>query len=120
MRAALAGLALVACGPPEIEGAVTFTSRHLVVHADPQYALCEGSLARADAFLEAVAGFLDVPVPRVEYNLYGGLHSACGLGFPGDCTLDGEIWSASWIHDHEMVHAVAAPVSYTHLRAHET
>jgi hypothetical protein len=112
MRLAL--LALVAgCYPPDIPGAIVTHSRHIELHADPSRPVCDGSLAHADAYLEATADFLGTPVPQVTYYLYATTFDGCrilpGEGEVYDCTADTTVFSQAWPHYHELVHAVAGP-----------
>lgn len=106
--------ALLVCGCTlpgvDVEG------RHIVVSADPGLEMCGGSLEHMDAFIERVAEELGVEVPggndKVEFFWLTedfNERSGCSGGVVG-CFGRGKAYGTAAPFNHEVVHAVAAPL----------
>ncbi len=104
----LALVAVAACSPPDIPGAVVSRGRHVELHAAPTLPVCDEALTVADSYLEALGDLLDTPVPEVTYYLYDGEVSGCRItGLEAaDCTSGHTVYAARWPHFHELVHTV--------------
>jgi len=96
---------------PSIDNEVVFEGRHIELHADPSIPVCRSSVDSEDVYVEAVARLLDLPVPDVRYFLYTSDVSVCSVDkFAADCTSGTDIYASLWPHEHELVHAAAAPL----------
>ncbi len=92
---------------PDPSTGVAVQGRHVTVHADPDIPVCENAVAVADRFVEDVAATLGVDPPNVDYYVMNGA-TGCGYGqYAGaDCTVGSTVYAKTWIHFHELVHAV--------------
>lgn len=92
---------------PEPSGGVAVEGRHVTVYADPDIPVCANAIAVADRFVEDVAAMIGVDPPRIDYYLMNE-DTGCGYGqYAGaDCTIGTTVYARTWIHYHELVHAV--------------
>jgi hypothetical protein len=92
---------------PEPSGGVAMKGRHVTVYADPEIPVCPNAVALADRFVEDVASTLGVSPPAIDYYVMNG-PTGCGRGqYAGaDCTFGTTVYAKTWIHFHELVHAV--------------
>jgi hypothetical protein len=97
---------LVGC-LPDPTGGVEVRGRHITVHADPAIPICADAVAVADRYIEDVADLLGVSVQPIDYYLMEG-PTGCGYGkyANANCTVDRTVYANTWIHFHELVHAV--------------
>ncbi|MDB4957399.1 MAG: hypothetical protein JWO36_4968 [Myxococcales bacterium] len=97
---------LVGC-LPDTPGGVEVRGRHITVHVDPAIPICADALAVADRYVEDIADLFGVQVQPIDYYIMEG-PTGCGYGkyANANCTINRTVYANTWIHFHELVHAV--------------
>jgi hypothetical protein len=106
----LLGIAQASCAPV-IPNEQTIRGRYTEVHASSAEMPCRASVDFADAFIERWSRRFGVAPPRVRVFLDEPLRAAMCSSLPEapspDCARGTDVYSRRWVHQHELIHAIA-------------